>query len=407
MKSSCGETLPPVVVVAGSDWGGTLGTIRSLGRRGVPVHVISGKKQRPVYASSRYVREVIPLDTDGPRDMVADGVVAWAEKRKVAVKPLLVPHSDWSCADIVRQRARVEEYFRLAMPSTELVMGLQNKAEACALAEEHGLDVPPYASVASPEDLRIALERTGCPAVMKPLQWSAAGERPFRVVKVDRASEFMEKGAELLRSGATLIVQQYVPGEDQTIEVCMFYRSLDGRQAWMCTGFKKRQFPPGQGIMAYGEARDLPELAGKSRRFIEGLDYRGLGGIEFKRCKGKDYFIEMSTRPEAFHALAIRAGVDLPWYAYSDVVLGRPEGRGDKQSRACYVDEAALLGLLRHHRREVALFREVRPYLFRRNTVFALWDMGDLLPWVFFLAMRVAWFSSKSLRVPAGRHRAS
>jgi predicted ATP-grasp superfamily ATP-dependent carboligase len=198
-----------------------------------------------------------------------------------------------------------------------------------------------------------------------------------------------------------------VPGEDQTIEVCMFYRSLDGRETRMCTGFKKRQFPPGQGIMAYGETRDLPELAGKSRRFIEDLDYRGLGGIEFKRYRGREYFIEMSTRLEAFHALAVRAGVDLPWYAYSDVVLGRPEGGGDGQCRACYVDEAALLGLLRHHRREVALFREIRPYLFRRNTAFALWDIGDLLPWFFFLAKRVARFVDKSLRVPAGRHRAS
>jgi len=350
---------------------------------------------------------MIPLGTGGPREKVLDGLLTWAAKQKAASRPFLVPHSDWDCVDIVRHRARVEEHFCLAMPSAELVMGLQDKARACALAESHGLDVPPYASVASPLELRTALERIGCPAVMKPLQWSDAGDLPFKVVKIDTATDFLEKGAELLRSGATLIVQQYVPGEDEAIEVCMFYRSLDGRETRMCTGFKKRQFPPGQGVMAYGEARDLPELAGKSRRFVEDIDYRGFGGIEFKRYKGREYFIEMSTRPEAFHALAVRAGVDLPWYAYSDVVLDRPEGGADEQCPAGYVDEAALLGLLRHHRREVALFREIRPYLFRRNTVFALWDIEDLLPWVFFLARRVTRFLARSLRAPAGRHRGS
>jgi predicted ATP-grasp superfamily ATP-dependent carboligase len=127
MKSACADTLPPAVVIAGSDWGGTLGTIRSLGRRGVPVHVISGKKERAVYAASRYVREMIPLDTDGPREMVLDGLVAWAAKRKVAAKIFLVPHSDRDCADIVRHRARFEEHFCLAMPSAELVMASRTR----------------------------------------------------------------------------------------------------------------------------------------------------------------------------------------------------------------------------------------------------------------------------------------
>ncbi len=191
-----------------------------------------------------------------------------------------------------------------------------------------------------------AIEELSLPVIAKPTSWQALGKAELKAQRLDGAAELREQCAKYMNLGASLILQEYIPGGDDAVEVMMFYRSRTGQQTWATTGRKLRQNPLGSGIMAFGRAEPLDHILRDGLRFLNAIDYRGLGGLEFKRSGGRSYFIEASVRLDGFHPLAIQAGMDLPWLAYADTVnmadtwLPSPSAR---QQPAFWLDERAWL----------------------------------------------------------------
>jgi D-aspartate ligase len=154
-----------------------------------------------------------------------------------------------------------------------------------------------------------------------------------------------------------------------------------------CTGRKLRQLPPNAGIMAAGEAVWLPDVAVTSESFLKAIDYRGLGGIEYKRHEGTPYFIEMSVRPEGFLSLAVDAGVDLPWYAYLDTALDRMPREPVRQAvQTRYVAIDGYVGILRSGGPRLPYLLELGRVVLGGKVRFAIWRLNDLGPWLRSLA---------------------
>ena len=84
-------------------------------------------------------------------------------------------------------------------------------------------------------------------------------------------------------------------------------------------GVKTLQSPPGNGIMAIGETQENPELMRICRDFLSRIDYKGIGGLEFKYFNGKYYFIEMSIRIDGFISIS-DSFLPLSLIAYEDAV---------------------------------------------------------------------------------------
>lgn len=379
------ENTPPCVILTEGAAGHTLGMIRSIGRRGIPVYVLVMPCWDPrissILVKSRYCKAIQTIPRTSDANGLCRDALEWLKKQSFPTKPVLIPINDRVCTYVAECREKFSERFEVCMPSNDVVLSMLDKKRAYILAEAAGLKIPKTYSAGSITELESLVHKCEFPLIVKPTWWCERGKSDFKAERCDCQEQLLGTGGRLIRSGATILVQQYIPGDDDSVEVYMFYRTRDGRKIHGCTGRKLRQIPPGVGNMASGRAIQLAHVTEISERLLKHIDYRGLGGIEYKRHGQTSYFVEMSIRPEGFHMLAIKAGIDLPWIAYSDMVRSQSNNCPDIQKNAFYINVRSHISLWRKHRKEVPALREMLKVVFMRRTQFDLWDWRDPMPW--------------------------
>ncbi len=364
-------------------YGSVLGVLRSLGSRGVPVYVLIVNHESSVLSASRYCYKVITINLEGDSEKVCKDLVRWCRDQDFRCRPFLLPLTDNTCTYIAEGRAILEEEFLIALDKSNVILDLLDKGKATELAVHNGLAVPQSGTAASMQELIDIAEKVHFPVIVKPTMWRSRGKTHFKTLEFEEKNQLLTKGQDMLSAGAVLLVQEYIPGGDKSVEFFLFYRSRDGGDTTIsCTGTKIRQYPPGAGIMASGKTVWLPHVAKMSIAFLERIGFYGLGGIEYKRYNDKSYFIEINTRLEAIHPLAIKSGIDFPWYVYSDMVLKQNDFDIPKQKTAYYLNEFTYLALLGNYFNKVPVFREVLGILTKPSVCFAVWKINDPRPMV-------------------------
>jgi len=378
---------PPCVILAGGAWGSVLGNVRSLGRRGVEVHVLDVDGQSEVYRRSRYCRSATSVAFADDTRQFCESILEWGKRTlRPEPRPLLLPMNDRVCTAVAEHRAAFESFYDVGMARDDLVMTLLDKPRANLLAKQEGLRVPADVQVDSVADLDRVTETLRFPLIIKPTWWRQQGGAPtFKAIRVDDLETLRSRGKACLETGSSLIVQEYVLGGDEAVTVFPFYRSRHGGRTVGCTATKLVQSPPGQGIMATGRAVWLSDASSESRAFLDRVDYCGIGSLEFKRSvrDGRLYFIEMSVRAAGFHPITIKAGVDIPWYAYQDLALGvQPPQPQPLQRRAYWFDGAACTGVVKA-RPGLKILLKLLSVWARPGTRYAVWSLGDPRPWLY------------------------
>jgi len=122
------------------------------------------------------------------------------------------------------------------------------------------------------------------------------------------------------------MVQELVPGGDDTLYTVGSYVARDGSPLGVFSGRKLRQTPPGIGTCRVGEAVWAQVAVDAALRLLAGFGYFGLSQVEFKRDPrdGKFKLMEINPRLWQWHGLAAACGVDLPRIAYADLVGEKP-----------------------------------------------------------------------------------
>jgi predicted ATP-grasp superfamily ATP-dependent carboligase len=122
------------------------------------------------------------------------------------------------------------------------------------------------------------------------------------------------------------MVQELVPGGDDTLYTVGSYLAQDGRALGVFCGRKLRQTPPGIGTCRVGEAVWVDEVVHAALRLLRAFGYFGLSQVEFKRDArdGRYRLMEINPRLWQWHGLAAACGVDLPSIAYADLVGDPP-----------------------------------------------------------------------------------
>jgi predicted ATP-grasp superfamily ATP-dependent carboligase len=122
------------------------------------------------------------------------------------------------------------------------------------------------------------------------------------------------------------MVQELIPGGDDTLYTVGSYVARDGRPLGVFSGRKLRQTPPGIGTCRVGEAVWVQDAVDAALRLLEAFDYFGLSQVEFKRDPrdGKFKLMEINPRLWQWHGLATACGVDLPRIAHADLAGERP-----------------------------------------------------------------------------------
>jgi predicted ATP-grasp superfamily ATP-dependent carboligase len=312
-RSRAEHELPAAVVDVG--WVNGLAAIRSLGRAGIRVLAVDHRPSALGFRS-RYAEQVLGADPH------ADPTRFIASIRALG-KVVVFPTHDEQLNLIAQNLGDLEVL--APFPGWDVLERVQSKRAQLEEAAAAGVDVPWTHYPRSPAEARGAAEEIGLPVLVKPehpVGFKLRFRRQaFRCETLDEVEDAYTRAEEFAP-----MVQELIPGGDDTLYTIGSYLTSDGRPLGVFSGRKLRQTPPGIGTCRVGEAVWVQDVVDSALRLLEGFGYFGLSQVEFKRDPrdGKFKLMEINPRLWQWHGLAAACGIDLPRIAYTDLVGEAP-----------------------------------------------------------------------------------
>jgi predicted ATP-grasp superfamily ATP-dependent carboligase len=379
-QTACGKSwseLPPGgALVLGGDYR-ALGAVRSLGRHGIPVWVLTD--DHLIAGTSRYVRRRLAWPNGGDAARLAflcdlaqrHGLDGW----------VVFPSGDQAAALIARNHAVLAEYFRLTTPPWEMLQWAYDKRSTNRLADETGVDTPWTCQPASREE--VADLDVLYPVLLKPAYKKTANaftnSKAWRVEDRETLIRRYDEACSLVEPQA-IMIQGLIPGGGESQ---FSYAALcrEGKVLASITARRTRQYPLDFGqASTYVESIENPEVEELSRNLLEVLCYDGLIEVEYKydRRDRRYKLLDLNPRIWGWHTLGARAGVDftyLQWLLTSGqpvpVLRARPGVRWVRMS----TDVPAVIAGVRSGRLSLRQYlRSLRPPL--TTAIFAADDIG-------------------------------
>ncbi|MBU0742010.1 hypothetical protein KKG45_09780 [bacterium] len=347
--SGTGKADIPAVVFGG--FLTALGVVRSLGRNGIPLRLVS---EQPDFVSrSRWARHFPPGTIPVPSPAGLDDLLGALPLDEA----VLIPCSDhWTRAVVGRAESNGRR-FLTSLPSRETHAILTDKKTLSATLGRLGIHQPSTSPVACERDLESIMGGEPRDWFLKPCDSQAFrlrfGRKAFRVGSAAEASRLLE---EIADAGLEVLLQEYVPGGADQHHFVDGFIDARGRIRALFARQRKRMYPPDFGDSSYMISEPLAavaEAAAAIRKLFADMPYRGIFSVEFKRDPRDGHFrlIEVNTRPWSFNEFAARCGVDVTMMAYRDAlgeevpeILRYREGCG---SALLMEDVSACLALMR------------------------------------------------------------
>lgn len=305
--------MPPVksgsapVVVTDGGTRPALAAVRSLGRAGAPVHVLS---ERPgsLAGVSRYALEEHALPA------VSSEPSAWADALEGILRSLpgalLLPVTEVALGTVFA--FDLGQRHAVAAPSRDAYELAVDKHRLIERAAAFGLPSPRTCLVEDAAALSALPEGHRFPAVVKARRsrWLESGRwREGGVHLVRDADELRRVSRDPGLAGGAL-VQEFVPGHGEGL----FYLVEDGAVRARFAHRRLREKPPSGGVSVLCECVPPdPELSEAGERLLGALGWTGVAMIEFRRAPdGRVVLMEVNPRLWGSLQLAIDAGVDFP-----------------------------------------------------------------------------------------------
>ena len=283
-------------------WVNGLAAIRSLGRAGVRVLAVDHRPSALGFRS-RYAERFLSPDPFQDETRFAAFIRALGDV-------VVFPTHDDTLNAVARHAGDLE--VRAPFPAWDVLERVQSKRTQLETAQAAGIDIP-------------ALDPGTFPVIFKPDR-PVEFKRRYRrqAFRCNTPAELEEAVARTQEFGA--IVQELVPGGDDTLYTVGSYVARDGRALGVFCGRKLRQTPPGIGTCRVGEAVWEQAAVDAALRLLQAFEYYGLSQVEFKRDPrdGRFRLMEINPRLWQWHGLAAACGVDLPRLAYADLVGETP-----------------------------------------------------------------------------------
>lgn len=377
---------------------GSLAIARSLGRRGVPVWLITA--DNPLASLSRYVAR--GLHWHGPRaDGALDFLIALGHQHGLHGW-VVFAGSDEDLQFVARNHAALSALFTLTIPAWDRVRWAYDKRCMNVRADELGIARPRTCYPRSGADL--APLGIPFPVILKPTV--REGRNRFVDAKAWRADDEPRllaryEEAKSLVGPRGLMIQELIPGDGtaQFSYAALWHR---GKPIVWLVARRRRQFPIVFGFTStFVESVAQPHIEAEACRFLASLDYSGLVEIEFKHDPRDDCYkiLDVNARSWTWIALGSAAGIDFPalqWRLAAGEDIAPHRGRCGARWLYFSRDFAAALCDMFAGRLSPLTYL----HSFRRPLAWAVFAWDDPLPALFDLplsAVRVAarWLSRR------------
>jgi D-aspartate ligase len=306
---------PPAAVVD-VGWVNGLAAIRSLGRAGIRVLAVDHRPSALGFRS-RYAEPFLCADPHADPTRFIASIRALGEV-------VVFPTHDEELNLIAQHLGDLQVL--APFPAWDILEQVQSKRAQLDQAVAAGVDVPRTHYPRTGAEARAAAKEIGLPVLVKPEHPVGFKQRyrrqAFRCETLGEVEDGYKRAEEF-----GPMVQELIPGGDDTLYTVGSYVAGDGRPLGVFSGRKLRQTPPGIGTCRVGEALWVQDVVDAALRLLDALDYFGLSQVEFKRDPrdGKFKLMEINPRLWQWHGLAAACGIDLARIAYADLIGETPE----------------------------------------------------------------------------------
>lgn len=303
-------------VILGGDFLG-LGIIRCLSEHQIPCFLVDYE-----FSISRFSR-YLKGQTADPRLLepgyFTDYLIGVANKYNLK-DWVLYPTTDEMIKLISMDRHRLEQWYRIPVPSWDVVKQFYYKENAYRIADSVSISIPKMYNHSALDDLLNC--NVSYPLVLKPSSkedYYAKTKR--KAVRVDDRHQLIEEYTSMtaLIDPSRIVVQEMIGGGPRNLYSYVTFfdgqRSLGGM-----TARRLRQHPMDFGhATTYAESVDIPEIVELGDRLLRKMEYWGVAEVEFMRDeKANVYkFIEINGRFWGWHTLARAAGINFPQIVYN------------------------------------------------------------------------------------------
>jgi protein-tyrosine-phosphatase/predicted ATP-grasp superfamily ATP-dependent carboligase len=308
------------VLVLGQEDRAFLAVIRSLGRRGLDVHV-AWCPSDAVALRSRYVSQVHALPPyDAEDDAWQRALVALCARERF---DLVLPTNDTTIMPLQAHRRELEGHAQLYLPTNEAYAICFDKGATHDFAQAHGVPVPRQLRLVLPAP-PMAIPADWYPLVLKPLASFTLDdlERKRFVHRVMRPGD-LPRALQHFAGARELLVQEFFPGTGVGVEMLAY-------EGQVLLAFQHLRVHERRGGGADSYRVSLPlraDLRDAATRMVAALGYTGVIMFEFKMDleTGAWVLLEINGRFWASLPLCLHAGADFPFHLYQMLVEGRRE----------------------------------------------------------------------------------
>ena len=292
---------------------GTVGIVRSLGRRGVPVYACVEDCFAPA-AVCRYLKHAFVWRTRAPSpEQVLTRLAAIADR--LGRRAILVPTDDAGAAFVAEHAEYLEKWFLFPRLAKALPRRLANKKQLHALCKSIGVPCPEAAFPVSADDVHEFIERGKFPVVIKAAE-------PQRLPQGARGVSIARTPRELLAlyhksespDGPNLILQEYIP--DACAEDWIFHGYANPHTDCMVgfTGRKFRSHPAFAGSTTLGVSVQNELLQRQTETLLRAVSYAGIMDIDYRLDKRDGLYKLLDFNPRVganFRMFEDGAGIDV------------------------------------------------------------------------------------------------
>ena len=277
-----------------------------------------------------------------------------------------------SCGDnyaglMARARAALEPYYKFACPTPELVAELDTKEFFYQACERHGLSYPRtfgctnenYKTVELPFPFPCIIKASNSVAY-----WNCKFPHKKKVFVAYNKEEFDAITAAIYSSSYqdNLVLQEYIPGDDNCMRVLNCYSGLDHKVKLMALGrpLLEEQTPEGIGnYAAIMNVRD-DELMEKMKAFLEDVGWEGFSNFDMKYDSrdGQYKLFEMNPRQGRSSFFVTASGYNLAKWLVEDVVENKPQGLTIADAHHLWMIAPA--GIIKKYLKDEALLAEAK-----------------------------------------------
>ena len=277
-----------------------------------------------------------------------------------------------SCGDnytglMARARAALEPYYKFACPTPELVAELDTKEFFYKACERHGLAYPRTFGCTS-ENYKAVELPFPFPCIIKASNsvayWNCKFPHKKKVFVAYSKEEFDAITAAIYSSSYqdNLVLQEYIPGDDNCMQVLNCYSGLDHKVKLMALGrpLLEEQTPEGIGnYAAIVNVRD-DELMEKMKAFLEDVGWEGFSNFDMKydARDGKYKLFEMNPRQGRSSFFVTASGYNLAKWLVEDVVEHKEQELTIADAHHLWMIAPA--GILKKYLKDEALLAEAK-----------------------------------------------